>query len=427
MQGIRVSDNKRCFCTQDGMPFFLLGDTAWEMLYTLSKQEIEEYLHIRAEQGFNAILVTAIWETEQSIEGYTPFERREDGRMDPTKPVCGEKSFWNKLDYTVQKAYENNIYVGIVISWGDRINKMPYGKCNEIFERENSYLYARWIGERYKDNPNIFWVLGGDRPLITERHFACIHAMADGLREADDNCHMVTFHPPGKSSSSYHFPDEPFLDFHMLQSSHSVWDMPNYNMIREDLELPSLKPVIDGEPCYEDHPFFFEAKNGYFDEVNVRKAAYWSVFSGAAGHIYGHNCVWHMVTAPDEYYLMTWREALKRPGCLQMRYIKELVESLPNPNERISFDQSLAVNFEGSNHQVALKSGDVLLVYSPNGLNITLNLKNLGWNKVSARFFNPRTGQYAQPEISQVTSQMVFYTPAKGRSEDIVLRVEKVE
>jgi len=223
------------------------------------------------------------------------------------------------MDYVINEALELNLHVVLLPTWGDKINKMPYGQGPEIFDMHNAKTYGKWIGKRYRDYPNIIWVSGGDRPLYRPRHHEVIKAMAQGIKEGDEGRHLVSFHPPGKSSSSKHNHEEIWLDFNMLQSSHSVLDMPNYDMVAGDLCQIPLKPTLDSEPCYEDHPINFNPENGYFDDVNIRKAAYWSVFAGACGHTYGHHCVWSMCTEPTAYFLMTWKDALSRPGAVQMK------------------------------------------------------------------------------------------------------------
>jgi len=33
-----------------------------------------------------------------------------------------------------------------------------------IFNTDNARIYGRFLGERYRSDPNIIWILGGDRP-----------------------------------------------------------------------------------------------------------------------------------------------------------------------------------------------------------------------------------------------------------------------
>ncbi|MBC8079995.1 MAG: DUF4038 domain-containing protein, partial [Gorillibacterium sp.] len=51
MTMLKISDNNRFLIHEDGTPFFWLGDTAWEMIHLLTREEIELYLRKRAAQG----------------------------------------------------------------------------------------------------------------------------------------------------------------------------------------------------------------------------------------------------------------------------------------------------------------------------------------------------------------------------------------
>ena len=52
---------------------------------------------------------------------------------------------------------------------------------------------------------------------------------------------------------------------------------------------------MDGEPLYEDHPICFNARRAATSNAaDVRRFAYWDVFSGACGHTYGNHAVWQM-------------------------------------------------------------------------------------------------------------------------------------
>ena len=52
---IKVHPDKRYLMYENGEPFFYLGDTAWDMINLLSKEEIDRYFYIRAKQGFTVI------------------------------------------------------------------------------------------------------------------------------------------------------------------------------------------------------------------------------------------------------------------------------------------------------------------------------------------------------------------------------------
>ena len=102
---------------------------------------------------------------------------------------------------------------------------------------------------------------------------------------------------------------------------------------RADYDLQPTKPVIDGEPIYEDHPIAFNAReNGHSISADVRRPLYWDLFSGAFGHTYGHHSVWQMWAPgrqPVNGPLLPWYEAIKQPGASQMQYGRRLIESRP--------------------------------------------------------------------------------------------------
>src|SRR5436190_13794254 len=83
---LKVSENKRFLVTEDGKPFFWLGDTAWELFHRLNREEADLYLKTRAEQGFTVIQSVALAE----FDGLTVPNAYGDKPLtdnDPLKPV----------------------------------------------------------------------------------------------------------------------------------------------------------------------------------------------------------------------------------------------------------------------------------------------------------------------------------------------------
>jgi hypothetical protein len=72
----------------------------------------------------------------------------------------------------------------------------------------------------------------------------------------------------------------------MLQSGHGARDSANYDLVARDYNLTPTKPTLDGEIRYEDHPVNFDPKNGWFDEYDVRQAAWWGVLAGGGSQYF---------------------------------------------------------------------------------------------------------------------------------------------
>jgi len=429
MQYLKISENRRFLVKEEGTPFFWLADTAWELFHRLNREEAEYYLTKRAQQKFTVIQAVGLAEfdglTLGNAYGRVPLLKNSSGQYDPTLPdisagmTGNDYSYWDHVDYIIDLAASLGLYIAFLPTWGDKFNK-AWGKGPVIFNEDNARVYGRWLGQRYKDRPNIVWVLGGDRPLVTSRHFAVINSMAEGLAEGDEGRHIMTFHPTGGFSSSYHVHEEEWLDFNMLQSGHGALNTPNYDMVRKDYDLLPVKPTLDGEPCYEDHPIGFKEANGYFDAADVRKAAYWAVFAGAAGHTYGHHCVWRMCTEPSSYFVMRWQDALMRPGASQMQYLRALIESRPYL-ERIPDQSLIAENYDGANHLRATRGGDYAFIYSPNGLMIKVNMGIIFGHTVKAYWYDPRNGSTTPIGEYENRGVRSFMPPSGGRGNDWVL------
>ena len=128
--------------------------------------------------------------------------------------------------------------------------------------RRNARIYGEYLGKRYKD-ADVVWIIGGDRAVNSREKREIWCSLGEGLRAGDEGQHLMTFHPRGGddqiSTSSTVFPnDDPLLDFNMRQNGHFN-GTPTWARIASDYALVPVKPVIDGEPIYEDHPIGFEA------------------------------------------------------------------------------------------------------------------------------------------------------------------------
>jgi hypothetical protein len=389
---LKVSDNQRFLVHEDGTPFYYLGDTAWELFHRLDREDAELYLENRRQKGFTVIQAVVLAEQDglhtPNVYGDIPLIDDE-----PAKP--GEEYF-KHVDFIVNTARDKGIYIGMLPTWGDKVDQR-WGVGPVIFTNENleeTFQYGKFLGERYKDSPNIIWILGGDRP--GEGYEQVWDAMARGIREGDGGRHLITYHPMGGNHSSQWFHNEEWLDFNMIQSGHGRVNNPNYVMIQRDYNREPAKPVLDGEPNYEDHPINWNAENGWFDDYDVRKACYWSLFAGSFGHTYGAHPVWQMYepkyqqASPTRH---TWKEVLDLDGAWDMMHARHLMESRPFL-DRIP-DQSLIVSGQGKEgkHVQATRGQDYAFIYFPTTQEVTVRLGTISGERVKAWWFDPRTGK----------------------------------
>jgi len=259
--------------------------------------------------------------------------------------------------------------------------------------------------------------------------------MARGLRKGDDGRHLITFHPRGGSGSAEPFHAEEWLDFNMRQNGHGTEFDGRYEKTRLDYDRTPIKPVIDAEPIYEDHPVNFNAKGfGHSIAADVRRALYWDLFSGACGHTYGNHCIWQMwdpkknrkpVNAP----LLSWQEALDQPGAGQMQYARRLLESrpyltrIPDDSIIVESDIKTAMPGAGTRRFVATRDtdGSYAFVYAPIGRTFQVHMSKITGQKVKAWWFNPRTGTATSIGEFPNTGEQPFTPPNPGEFIDWVL------
>lgn len=429
---LRIADNGTHLETKEGKPFFYLADTAWELLHRLDKKESRAYLTKRAADGFNVIQTVVLAELEglkePNANGDLPLIDQ-----DPTQP---NEDYFRHIDEMLALADSLGLYLGLLPSWGDKFN-LKWGVGPEVFTPENARTYGAYLGKRYRGK-SIIWILGGDRNPEEAEDFAIIRAMAAGLRSVIGKEQLITYHPQGGYCSADFFAEDEWIDFHMFQTGHGCRnDKANYDQPRKTLRKVPTKPVINGEPAYEDHPINWRPVNGWFDDWDTRQAAYWSVFSSTKGHTFGNHNIWQM-WAPEHEAISSartpWWSALHYPGAPQMGHLRRLMEeyNFPTLKERLDLipqganssgrEQLCLAAVSSSTSGIATS-----LVYTPYGDQITIDATTAGWTKmnlIKARWFNPRTGAYipAQP-VS--TTEPIWQPPfAPQRGNDWVLVLE---
>jgi len=430
---LRVSDNRRFLVTESGQPFFWLGDTAWELFHRLNREEAERYLKHRAEHGYTVVQAVALAELD-GLNDPNPYGHRPLVDHDPAKPEVKDgpdNDYWDHVDWIVKRANELGIYVGFLPTWGDKWNK-KWGAGPEIFTPQNAEAYGEWLGHRYRD-AGIVWILGGDRPVESDVHKEITRALARGLRRGDGGAHLMTWHPTGGSGSSQHFHQDDWLDFNMRQNGHAPEFTGRYDQTRADYDRAPVKPVLDGEPIYEDHPVSFKAKElGHSIASDVRRPLYWNLFTGALGHTYGHHSVWQMWSPgknPVNNPLMPWSEAIHQPGAAQMRHGRALIESRPFltriPDDSIVVTDRVPTSVPGAGRYRFAATRDTdgtyAMVYAPIGRSFKVRMDVIQGPEVKAWWFNPRDGSAASIGTFENRGEREFTPPDAGEALDWVL------
>ena len=414
-QFLKVSDNQRFLVTREGIPFFWLGDTGWSVMHRLDRTELEYYLRNRAGKGFTVIQTVIISEVDglafPNMEGNLPFEE-----FDPERP---NEAYFEMVDFTVKQAEEYGLVVALLPTWYKWVVPGSHPLLNEeaVFNEKNAYSYGKFLGERYRESPNVVWVLGGDWPA--DKQIDIWDAMARGLEEGDGGEHLITYHPRGQQTSSTWLHHRDWLDFNMVQTGHQAPSFPVYSWIDNDYALSPVKPVVNGEPAYEGMGIWFNPVNGRHDDYEVRKQAYWSVFAGAFGHTYGNNNIWQ-INRNDGTALIwanvAWDKALEHPGAGQMKYLRYLMESRPfltripgqelvkSPNP-VNASDYICVTRDGTPGE---RDASCIMVYFPYFRRAAINTSVIPGDSLKIWWYHPRTGHAFPQGTMDNTGELSF-------------------
>lgn len=402
---LKVSDNKRFLATQEGKPFFWLGDTGWELFHKLNRKEAILYLTDRAAKGFTVIQAVVVAEmnglTDPNAYGQVPFT--------DTNAARPNEGYFRYVDELIAAAGKLGLYVALVPTWGSWTvqEKHPLFPPRHFFTKDNSRGFGYFLGHRYRNVPNLIWVLGGDRnPVGYEDTW---NRMAEGLKAGDSGKHLITYHPNGGWSSSAFWQQASWLDFNMVQTGHATRFANSYAYIEHDYRQQPVKPVLDAETNYEDGAVSFHPSNGRFTDYDVRVSSYYSVFAGGFGITYGGNDIWQMNTGknPVAYARNHWKASLQLPGAAQMGYLRKLMESrpfftripdttllLPSTRSLLPMEDRPGLHLQATRDGTpGKKDATYVMVYLPAGRGIRLRTEVLAAPQLKAWWFNPRTGK----------------------------------
>jgi hypothetical protein len=363
---IRVSPNGRYFVDRSGRPFFWLGDTSWQLFRDYSLEDAETILKDRARKGFSVIqvMVTGFGDgTPPNVEGQSPWRDN-----NPAKP---NEAYFARVDAIVKMARECGLILVLYLS---------HNVQREFVRVDNARAYARWVAERYRDQPHLLWALVSEVPIPD--HLEIVHELVGGIREGASDAQLISYHPdpvaPALSSGEIH--TEGWLAFNMIQTWNYYEGI--YGWVTRDYRRKPAKPVVMAEGAYEEG-----SEYGYpISPWLVRKQAYWSYLAGGS-HSYGHNHSWRVL--PD------WKSKLDAPGAQQMRILKDFFNERRwwelVPDQRLITSQTVP----GTTLNLAARSeaGDWILAYLSSPSSVSIDMSRIaGEGPLEATWIDPRNG-----------------------------------
>jgi hypothetical protein len=387
---LKASANGRYLVDQNNAPFLVIGDAPHSLIVNLSDSDAATYLINRGSNGVNSIWVEALCvgytggrANGSMLDGTTPFTGTiSGGYWDLTTP---REAYWSHVDYIVQTAAANGIQV--------LLTPLDQGGLSDTALANGTTRcrqYGQFLGNRYKNSPNILWQDGNDFQLWrTASYDAVITAIALGIKD-NDTSHIHTIELDYYISDSLADPN-----WWPIVSVNGVYTYyPTYDECLVAYNRTNFKPVLFLEEHYE-----YENVSGEMGTPNVlRRQEYWSLLSGSlGGHMYGNYYTWTFASG--------WQSHLNSPGMAQLGYFKDFFFTQDwyslVPDQAHAFltagygTYATSGNVSASNYATAARTGDgrTAIVYVPTARTISVNMTQLS-GPATAWWFDPTAGTY---------------------------------
>ena len=387
---LKTSANNRYLVDKNDLPFMIVGDSPQSMIGRMSKSDAEFYMNNRARYGINTLWVDLLcnYKTICNADGTTfddipPFTIASD--ISTPNPA-----YFERVDEIINVGAAHGIT--ILLNTVDTSSWLATLKANGA---EKAMSFGRYLGNRYKNFPNIIWMYGNDfQTWADPEDDAVVLAMARGVKSADEN-HISTTELNYLTSGSLDDARwEPLIE---LDGAYTYY--PTYAQVLKEYNRSNFRPVFMEEANYE---FEHNPNTDGGSSVNLRRQEYWTMLSGATGVLYGSAYTWRLPSG----WLSSWRSKLDTPGVTQLSYMKSLFA--PRKWYDLVPDQTHTVVTDGYGTAAPFGTGSVatdtfatvaraadgtlVIAYMPTIRTITVDMSKLA-GTTAAHWYDPTTAK----------------------------------
>ncbi len=384
---LKASSNKRFLVDQNNTPFLIAGDSAHELITNVSETDVDTYLASREAAGINSIWVQLLctWSGRSNgstYDGIVPFTTTGD-------LSTPNEAYFKRVDDILNLAAKHHITVFLdpteTADWLDTF------KTNGTTKDFN---YGVYLGNRYKNFPNIVWQNGNDfQTWSNASDDAVVLAVANGIKSVDTN-HIQTIELDYPTSASLN--DSSWAPIVSLDSAYSYYS--TYDQVLREYNRSSFIPVYFIEGVYEYQGYM----GGYTGPRELRAQEYWTQLSGSTGQLYGNA---NLFPFPSGWNSPGWDTT---PGFIQFTYWNNFFKNsawynlVPDQNHTVvtagyGTYQSITAQVLGNTSDYATTArttdGTLIVSYMPTSRTITVDMTKLS-GSAAARWYDPTNGTY---------------------------------
>jgi hypothetical protein len=385
---LRIGGSGRYLVDQNNLPFLIIGDSPQSLIGNLGAADREMYLADRQAHGFNTVWINLVC---NSYTGCKADGTTYDGVAPFTKPgdlATPNETYFARADAAIRDAARHGLVVFL-----DPIETGGWLATLRANGAAKAFRYGAYLGQRYRDFPNIVWLSGNDFGSWTSaQDEAVVLAVANGIRSTDPN-HLQTIEIDGSSLS-----DPNWAPLAGLNAAYTYG--PTYAEVLKGYNQSARVPVFLVEAGYE---FEDNLKQDPPTPNILRRETYWTMTSGATGLIYGNHYTWTFANG--------WQQKLDTIGVAELQIAKRFFLSypwyslVPDQDHRIitqgdgTFAASGAVHTNDYATAARASDGKLVIAYIPTIRPFAVDMSKLS-GSATGRWFDPTNGRYTVIEGS---------------------------
>ena len=411
---LKPSVNGRYLVDQSNAPVMIVGDSPQALMVNLSSNEAAFFFADRATYGFNTVWINLLCATytggradASTFDGILPFT----GNVPSTSSydlTTTNEAYFARVDQMLGLAAQSGIQVLLdPCETGSFLSVMRDNGTNRCRS------YGRFLGERYKNVPNIIWMSGNDfQTWRTPADDEVVRAVALGILDRDTN-HLQTAELDYLVSSS--LDDTNWNGIFGLNGTYTYF--PTYARLWQDFGRTNFLPTFLVEANYE-----FESLQGPVTTTPIlRKQEYWTMASGACGQMYGNGYTWPFKAG--------WQNNLDTAGAAQVKIMQQFFNArawfdlVPDTNHTVVvsnygvYSDSSHVADNDFLTAARTRDGSLVVAYTPVLRQFAVDLGQLSGPAVT-RWFDPSSGMFLSIAGSPFTnSGLRSFTPP-GNNQD---------
>ncbi|WP_138477361.1 apiosidase-like domain-containing protein [Dyadobacter bucti] len=390
---LKISPNGRHISDNQGAPFLMVADVAWQMLRRLSYADAVHYMDVRKSQSFNTFLVQLLpaLPGQRNFNKALPFLENND----LSKPNA---LYFDYLEKIIIAARERKLVVGIVVtrkSW------------NPVFDSQNGdpwETYGAYVGKRFARYANIIYIVSEEEYQNTVQ----FNAVSDGIRQNSDNQIIATLStrsPTGTEGGTKNRSDLRFI-------------IPDSTVTSSEYAAVANWQKSSAEAFSQ--PFLI-ANSEFPKEITdqselIRNQAYQSIMSSAAGFC-------HMSTIKN--FHNTWKVNITRDGAEYIQNFVKIMKGIPwEYMQPDTLEELLPDSLD--KHEigvVSMSNKRMCMMYLPSSRPVKLNLNYLNGTHFGTVWYSPRTGRRWIGEEFKAIDEAIVRPPDAQAGWDWILLI----